>query len=152
MPMTDNKTQRLRRSGTLNPHPEKVIDPLFLDSEFFDPRDLLQVRYEMVRRAEQASLSETAKNFGASVPTCVRARKAFREGGLQALISQRRGPRGPHKITAEILAFVEEYRTHHGPVGSRQLVALIAERFDVKIHPRGLERARAQAQKKTIRQ
>ena len=97
--MTDTKTQRLQQSGTLNPSPKKVADPLFADSEFFDPRDLLQVRYEMVRRSEEASLRETAECFGASVPTCVRANRAFREGGLQALIPQRRGPRGAHKIT-----------------------------------------------------
>jgi len=97
--MTDSKTQRLRQSGTLNPNPEMVADPLFADSEFFDPRDILQVRYEMVRHTEEASLREAAERFGTSVPTCVRANRAFREGGLQALIPQRRGPRGAHKIT-----------------------------------------------------
>lgn len=149
--MTDSKTQRLQQSATLNPSPERVVDPLFADSEFFDPRDLLQVRYEMVRRSEEASLREAAERFGASVPTCVRANRAFREGGLQALIPRRRGPRGAHKITAEILAFVEEHRTRHGPVGSRKLVPLIAERFGVTLHPRGLDKALARAKKKPAR-
>lgn len=44
------KTQTLRRSATLNPNPEKVSDPLFSASDFFDARDLVQVKYEMVRR------------------------------------------------------------------------------------------------------
>ena len=149
--MTDTKTQRLQQSGTLNPSPEKVGDPLFADSEFFDPRDLLQVRYEMVRRSEEASLRETAERFGASVPTCVRANRAFREGGLQALIPLRRGPRGAHKITPEILAFVEVCRARHGSVGSRKLVPLIAERFGVTVHPRGLEKALARAKKNSVR-
>ena len=149
--MTHGKTQRLRHSGTLNPNPERVADPLFADSEFFDPRDLLQVRYEMVRFTEEASLREAAERFGASVPTCVRANRAFREGGLQALIPQRRGPRGAHKITAEIIAFVEEYRTRHGPVGSRKLVPLIVERFGVTVHPRGLDKAIARAKKNAPR-
>ena len=149
--MTDSKTRRLRRSGTLNPNPEKVADPLFADGDFFDPRDLLQVRYEMVRRAGEAPLRETAERFGTSVPTCVRANRAFREGGLQALLPQRRGPRGAHKVTPEILAFVEDYRTRHGRVGSRKLVPLIAERFGVSLHPRGLEKALARAKKKPPR-
>ena len=152
MIVTDGKTQRLRQSGTLNPNPDKVSDPLFADSGFFDPRDLLQVRYEMVRRAETSSLREAAERFGASVPTCVRANRAFREGGLQALVPQRRGPRGAHKITAEILAFVEEYRTRHGPVGSRKLVPLIAEHFGVSLHPRGLDKAIARTKKNPARQ
>ena len=143
--MTDTKTQRLKQSGTLNPNPEGVSDPLFVESGFFDPCDLLQVRYEMVRRAEEAPLRETAERFGVSVPTCVRARRAFREGGLQALVPRRRGPRGARKITPEILAFVEGYRARHGPVGSRKLIAVIAERFGVRVHPRGLEKAIARA-------
>ena len=149
--MTDTKTQRLQQSGTLNPNPEKIVDPLFADSEFFDPRDLLQVRYEMVRRSEEAPLRDTAERFGASVPTCVRANRAFREGGLQALIPQRRGPRGAHKITPEILAFVEDYRARHGTVGSRKLVPLIAEHFGVSIHPRGLDKALARVKKNLAR-
>ena len=150
--MTDPKTQRLQQSGTLNPNPEKVRDPLFADNGFFDPRDLLQVRYEMVRCAGTTPLRETAERFGTSVPTCVRANRAFHEGGLQALVPQRRGPRGARKITPEIFAFVDDYRTRHGPVGSRKLVLIIAERFGVTLHPRGLEKALARAKKKSVRQ
>ena len=43
------KHEALRKQGTLNPVPQAVTDPLFEDSEFFDPHDLLQVKYEMVR-------------------------------------------------------------------------------------------------------
>jgi len=47
-----SKEDALARHGTVNPHPEAVTDPRFLREEFFDPRDLVQVRYEMVRRVE----------------------------------------------------------------------------------------------------
>ena len=46
----DSKGESLRQQGVLNPHPEKVAEPLFHGSEFFDPRDLVQVKYEMLRR------------------------------------------------------------------------------------------------------
>ncbi len=142
--MTDTKTERLRQSGTLNPRPGAVTDPLFLDSAFFDPRDLLQVRYEMVRCTMRGvALKEAAARFGLSVPTCVRANRAFREDGLQGLIPQRRGPRGAHKVTPEILAFVQQHLDDHGPIGSRRLVPLIEARFGVRIHPRSLDKARA---------
>lgn len=148
--MTDTKTDRLRQSGTLNPRPETVADALFQDSAFFDPRDLLQVRYEMVRcTVRGVPLKEAAARFGTSVPTCVRANRAFREGGLQGLIPQRRGPRGAHKITPEILAFVRRYRTEIAPLGSRRLVPLIEARFGVRLHPRSLDKALA---KKTAEQ
>ncbi len=142
--MTEQKTDRLRRSGTLNPRPDAVTDPLFRDSGFFDPHDLLQVRYEMVRCAVRGvPLKEAAARFGLSVPTCVRVSRAFRGSGLQGLIPQRRGPRGAHKITPEILAFALRSRTELGPLGSRRLVPLIEARFGVRIHPRSLDKALA---------
>src|SRR5215469_639942 len=49
-PKSDRKQRALEESGTLNPHAQNVEDPAFVDSEFFDPRDLIQVKYEMLRR------------------------------------------------------------------------------------------------------
>ena len=43
-----DKQQLLRQSGTLNPHPQDVSHPLFQDGDFFDPHDLIQVKYEML--------------------------------------------------------------------------------------------------------
>ena len=49
-PRQDPKSQALARDGALNPHPEAVRDARFADNPFFDPKDLVQVRYEMIRR------------------------------------------------------------------------------------------------------
>src|SRR5690349_15686821 len=49
-PRLDPKALLLAQCGTLHPHPQRVQDALFRGSTFFDPRDLIQVRYEMVRR------------------------------------------------------------------------------------------------------
>ena len=144
------KQDRLREAGTLNRTPEKVSDPMFAAGDFFDARDLLQVRYEMVRlvRLGDASLGQAAARFGVSRPTCFRMVKAFDGGGLQELIPARRGPRGPHKISPEILRFVENHRALHGRVGARRLVPLIEAEFGVRVHPRGLEKAIERLQKK----
>lgn len=145
-----SKPDRLRQAGLLNPHPERVRDPRFADSEFFDPRDMLQVRYEMVRlvRLDKLTLAKAAERFGVSLPTCFRAAKAFARDGLQGLLPQRRGPRRPHKVTPEILQFVDSYRALHGRTSSSTLVALIEQRFGVGLHPRGLEKALARREKK----
>lgn len=144
------KPDRLREAGLLNPHPERVRDPRFADSEFFDPRDVLQVRYEMVRlvRRDKLTLATAAERFGVSLPTCFRAVKAFAREGLQGLLPQRRGPRGPHKITPAMLRFADDYRATHGRTSSATLVALIEQRFGVSLHPRGLEKALARREKK----
>ena len=55
------KVKALLEEGTLNPSPGKVHDPKFQENEFFDPRDLVQVKYEMLRRVsiEKASVTES---------------------------------------------------------------------------------------------
>ena len=145
------KRDRLREAGTLNRTPEKVSDPAFASGDFFDSRDLLQVRYEMVRlvRVGSATLAQAAERFGVSRPTCFRMVKAFDEGGLQELVPARRGPRGPHKISPEMLRFVEDYRARHGRVGARRLVPVIEAEFGVRVHPRGLEKAIERDKKKS---
>lgn len=45
-----SKASVLAEEGTLNPAPEKVSDPKFQEDGFFDPRDIVQVKYEMLRR------------------------------------------------------------------------------------------------------
>jgi hypothetical protein len=46
------KTQALRQQGVLNPRPDAVTDPLFQSGDFFDPQDMVQVKYEMLRHVE----------------------------------------------------------------------------------------------------
>src|SRR5439155_26012875 len=41
-----DKAEALREQGALNPRSHAVKSELFQDSDFFDPRDLVQVKYE----------------------------------------------------------------------------------------------------------
>jgi len=105
----DAKTTELNQSGTLNPHPEAVVDPLFQNNPFFDARDLLQARYEMLRRhrVDGQSIVETTLAFGVSRPTFYHAQTAFAEQGLAGLLPQQRGPKGRHKLSPEVLQYVQ---------------------------------------------
>jgi hypothetical protein len=47
----DPKVEALRAERSLNPRPRAVNDEQFARSEFLDARDLVEVKYEMVRRA-----------------------------------------------------------------------------------------------------
>ena len=74
-PSRDPKSQALQQQGCLHPHPEQVTDELFQTREFFDPRDLVQVKYEMLRRVESEGLpvSRSAAAFGFSRPSFYQA-------------------------------------------------------------------------------
>jgi transposase len=144
------KRDSLRQQGTLHPHPESVADPLFQHSEFFDPEDLLQVKYEMVRRVQvdKQSVSDTAAAFGVSRPTLYQAQSDFVESGLFGLIPKKRGPRRAHKLTGEVLDFLRQAHSAEPHSGTRELAAAVQQRFGLTVHPRSIQRALARKEKK----
>ncbi len=140
---TLRKTDSLRAEGTLNPHADAVADPLFHGGDFFDAEDIVQVRYEMLRRVrvDAQSVTRTATDFGVSRPTFYEAQAAFEHGGVSALVPKKRGPHGPHKLADEVLAFVRTEATPGGPLRAPELARKIEARFGLLVHPRTIERA-----------
>lgn len=146
----DAKLRTLQQQGTLNPRPKEVRDELFLQDEFFDPRDLVQVKYEMLRRvqSEGKSVTAAAANFGFSRPSFYQALSAFEQDGLAGLAPRKRGPKQAHKLTEEVLTFIGEVRRKEPSVRLAELVKRIQERFGTKVHPRSIERSLMRRQKK----
>jgi len=144
------KIHSLRQHGCLNPRPETVDDEAFGSLEFFDPQDLLQVKYEMVRRVrlEGQQVSHTARSFGVSRPTIYQALSAFEHGGLPALLPQRPGPRRAHKLSEEVIEFLERYLADHPGRVATDLARAVQERFGLSVHPRSIERALKREEKK----
>ena len=146
------KLHALREQGALHPHPSAVTDPLFQHHAFFDPRDGVQVKYEMLRRVEvdRVSVSDASDAFGFSRPAFYQARAAFTQAGLAGLLPRKRGPRQAHKLTAEVMAFVADLRRAEPALGAASLAQRVAQRFGVRVHPRSIER-RWQAREKKPR-
>jgi transposase len=146
----DAKFEALQQQGTLNPRPKEVRDELFLQDEFFDPRDLVQVKYEMLRRVqtEGQSVTDASANFGFSRPSFYQALSAFEQGGLAGLVPHKRGPKQAHKLTQEVLTFIGEMRQKEPSVRLPDLVKLIQDRFGIRVHPRSIERSLLRHQKK----
>jgi transposase len=143
----DPKVQALREERSLHPRPEAVRDPAFADSEFLDARDLVQVKYEMVRRVrvDGDTVSSSAADFGFSRPSFYEAAAAIDAGGLAALVPARPGPRRAHKLTDEVVAFVRQQLEANPLLRAADLVEPIERRFGVRVHPRSVERALARA-------
>jgi transposase len=150
---SDPKPETLREQGTLNPHPEGVKDPLFQENEFFDPRDLMQVKYEMLRRhqMEGSAAASAAQAFGFSRVTFYQILKRFKEQGMGGLLPKLRGPKSAHKLSEELIAFVETAMAEDPTLRPAFLAELIKTHFDISVHPRSIERALARRQKKRFR-
>ncbi|MGO8734979.1 MAG: helix-turn-helix domain-containing protein [Terriglobia bacterium] len=144
------KMQALRQSSTLNPRAQKVQDRLFLEEDFFDPEDLPQVKYEMLRRVQKEAMpiGTAAASFGFSRPSFYKALEDFAREGLVGLIPKKRGPKRGHKLTAEIMAFVTQIRAQEPSVRTPDMVQRIRDEFGTRVHRRTLERALIAAKKK----
>ena len=149
-PTKGAKLTSLREEGTLHAHPEDVHDGLFQESEFFDPHDLVQVKYEMLRRVEKdkSPITEATAAFGFSRPSFYLAQSAFQRGGLGGLVPLKRGPKGAFKLTDEVLEFVNALLAGDPSLRTVELVEKVRERFALRVHRRTIERALIRSQKK----
>jgi transposase len=147
---TLNKKQFLKHQGVLNRRSGKVIEPSFRDNPFFDPDDLTQVKYEMVRQVvhDKKSVSEAAKNFGMSRPALYQAKDAIEREGILGLAPNKSGPKTRHKLNKHIMKFLNDELDKDSSIDALGLAQLVQETFSVSIHPRSIKRALA-AQKKT---
>ena len=90
----NDKFKNLIQQGTLNPKPQAVTDELFATGSFFDPCDIVQVKYEMLRRVAKdgVSIGEAIRAFGfSSRQSFYKARDAFEQSGLEGLVPVKRG-------------------------------------------------------------
>ncbi len=144
------KRRVLQELGTLNPDPAAIHDTLFCTHEFFDPRDLVQVKYEMVRRVrlEGQTVTEAASAFGFSRLSFYHAQTTLKREGLGGLVPKKRGPKGPHKLTEEVMAFLARSRIDDPSISSAELTKRVKKAFSLRIHPRTIERALVRREKK----
>lgn len=146
---SDDKTEALRQRGCLNSSPERVKGELFRTEEFFDPKDLVQVKYEMLRRVriEGDSVTHAASDFGFSRPSFYEALRQFEEEGLVGLVPKKRGPRGGHKLTAEVVDTLRKALAADPSLAAEDLVELVRIKFGQTVHRRSIERALARGKK-----
>ena len=96
----NGKREALARDSALNPHPEAIRDPLFADNPFFDPADLVQVRYEMVRRHEVGAGDGWAGRFAARSARPQSRTQAFHRDPDFRCRSAEQKPRDQHVAAA----------------------------------------------------
>jgi len=144
----DPKVEALRAERSLNLRPESVTDEGFVSSGFMDARDVVQVKYEMVRRVrvDGEAVSATVRAFGFSRPTFYEAQAALETSGLAGLVPARPGPRRAHKLTEVVVAFAQGLLVDDPSLTSADLATAIGDRFGITVHPRSVERALARAE------
>jgi transposase len=139
----DEKESDLRDAYALNPNPEGVRDELFRSGRrFFDPRDIVQVKYEMLRSVDHdgVPVSHAAQKFGFSRPCFYQAKSDFEAGGLPGLLPEKPGPRRAHKLTDEVMTVIEGWLLEKPPPRTKELVERLRQQLGIEVHPRSIER------------
>jgi len=146
----DPKVEALKKANAFNSRAEKVADDLFRQSEFFDAQDIMQVKYEMLRRVREDgwSISRASAEFGFSRSSFYEAQSDFEQAGLVGFIPDRRGPREAHKLSENVLLYIEEVKQNDPLVRMADLIKLIKNQFGIDVHRRSIERAQGRLKKK----
>jgi transposase len=147
---TDAKLQALHEARAVNTRPQRVTEPLFAEGEFFDPCDLVQVKYEMLRRVQSDGrpVSEAATAFGFSRVAFYQAQATFAEQGLPGLVPKCPGPRRAHKLSAAVVEYLAQQQTEDQSLRVKDLAEMVLKKFGLSVHPRSIERALAKRRKK----
>lgn len=146
----NSKAKLLNQKGCLNPKPQQVKDEIFEKYDFFDPCDLIQVKYEMIRKVkkEEWTVERASKIFGFSRPSFYDAQRAFESGGIPGLIPKKRGPKHPHKLTEDVIIYLEECIEQDHKLKPTELLSLVEERFDLLVDVRTIQRTLAKVKVK----
>jgi transposase len=143
VPPNPKKIQALRSCGALNRYPQKVRHPLFMENAFFDPHDLVQLKYETIRavQVDGRPIAHAARQFGLSRPTIYEAQQHFQQEGLEGLLPKKRGPKRPRKLTPQVRGYLEALVASNPELKATVLVQRVRRRFGVLLHVRTVEKA-----------
>jgi transposase len=136
------KKDALKDSGNFNRQFARVIADIFKIGMFFDARDIVQVKYEMLRAVEKdgENVTTAAKEFGFSRKTYYQAVKAFNKGGLDALVPKKTGPKGPNKLHGNVSEYINSYVSANLNAGAKEIAAQMEKDIGIKVHKRTIER------------
>lgn len=137
-----DKATIMKENGTFNRHYKKISVPYFQQGIFFDSRDLVQVKYEMLRSVEsgEVTVTEAARQFGLSRETFYKNKAAFEEGGIQALIPQKTGPKQAHKLLKEGTVFIDNYISEYPDAHAAEINVRLKEKLGISVNKRTIER------------
>ena len=139
---TQSRMTALEQARLAHPRPDAVTAGLFCSEHpFFLAADKVQVKYEMLRAVavDGETVVAAAAAHGYSRAEFYLVQAAFAERGMAGLLDERRGRKGPTKITGEIARFLTDAPPERS---GAELAREVEDRFGVSLHRRTAERAR----------
>lgn len=132
----------LKRARCLNQKPERVQDQYFLQQpEFFDAKDIVQVKYELLRRCEVEGkeVASSCHDFGFSRTTYYKVQQAFYTGGLPQLMGKPRGRQNPIKLTETVQGFLIAEKARNKKLTAKEMARMLKERYQIELTERMIQ-------------
>lgn len=136
------KVEILKANGTYNKRHNSVKKPEFMEDGFYDPMDVVQVKYEMLRDAEDSGrpIGAVAGEFGFSRTAYYNIKESFENSGMSSLVPEKPGPRRPRKLTEALQEFIDEYVDSHPGASATAIAEAIESERGETISKRTVER------------
>lgn len=140
--MGKEKNEFLEKEGLLNKKPERVSHSLFKSNEFFDPLDLLQVRYEMLRsvNVDGCSVVSACRTFGFSREYYYKMGRMFSERGFVGLFGAPSGRRPLIALNQELINFIIHKKLEKPKLSGDNICKQIKKIYHVECSTRTVER------------
>ena len=137
-----NKADVLKSNGTYNRRHSSVKKREFMEGGFYDPMDIVQVKYEMLRDAQDSgrAIGEVSGDFGFSRTAYYNIRGSFEKNGMSALVPEKTGPKHPHKLTEPLRKFADEYAAANPGASAAEITAAMQCERGAVISKRTVER------------
>jgi transposase len=143
--MLMSKKDILMENGTYNKNYKNVKALKFIDDRFFDPMDIAQVKYEMLKEVERngVTITDAADSYGFSRTAYYSIKEAFSTQGIKGLIPEKTGPKSPHKLTREYQKLIDEWVADNPSVSSNEIAERLNQNGAIHVSKRTIERYRA---------
>ena len=132
----------LKCARCLHQSPEQVRDERFLQEDgFFDPKDIVQVKYELLRtcQVEEVDVTAACARFGFSRTTYYKVYDAFLRGGIPALMGRPRGRPKPIKVNELVLGYLISEKAKNPRLPAAEMVAPLRQRYQVELSERMIQ-------------
>jgi len=140
-----SKQEILLKNRTFNRNYGKVTEKRFTSDEFYDPQDLVQVKYEMLRTANESkrSINEISGKFGFSRAAFYKIKASYEKEGISAFILNNSGSKKARKLTVEYQDFIDSYLMQNPNVSSGEIATILKQERGLNISKRTVERYRS---------
>jgi len=138
------KKEILIKNGTFNKNHEKVKREGFIEGGFYDPMDIVQVRYEMIKDVDNSgkTIEQISSEYGYSRASYYHIKDNFDKGGMTALIPEKTGPKEARKLTSDLQDYIKEYTQRDPKASSSKIAEEIESVKGVTVSKRTVERFR----------